>query len=242
MNVNSFDGARIHVTCMGSGRAVLLIHGLMSSAQVNWIDYGTAKTLADAGFHLIMPDLRGHGRSDVNCAYPVDVLRDDMIAVLNHFNIDDYDVIGYSLGARTAARLALTAHKPIKLVLAGMGYGGMIGTMERRDWFIHVLKNRDAPADAASARVISFLKTMKMDVEAVLSVLMSQGFTSEEDLQQLRMETLVLAGKDDHDNGSAAELAATLPHANYVEIPGNHMNAITRPEFGAALLKFLTDS
>jgi pimeloyl-ACP methyl ester carboxylesterase len=242
MKISSFDGAQINVTTMGTGRPLLLIHGFISSAQVNWIEFGTANILADAGFRLIMPDLRGHGASDYDCAYPADVLRDDMIAVLDHFNMTDYDLVGYSLGARTAARLAMTQPAPTKLTLAGMGLSGITGVMDRRDWFIKAIENRSAPPDAASARVASFLKSMNMNADAAIAVLKSQGETTLADVQQLRMETLILSGKDDHDNGSAAELATALPHARYVQIPGNHMSAVTKADFGLALRDFLTDA
>jgi pimeloyl-ACP methyl ester carboxylesterase len=239
MMISSFDGAKIHVTTMGTGRPLLLIHGFISSAQMNWINYGTAKTLADAGYQVILPDLRGHSGSDTDCAFPSDVLCDDMIAVLKHFIITDYDLVGYSLGARVAARLAFKHLRPGKLVLSGMGLSGMTGAQERTRWFIDAIENRAAPKDAAGARVASFLKNMNMDPAAAISVLKSQVITSVEELKLLTMPTLSLAGAQDDDNGSAAQLAAALPHGQYAEIPGNHMSAITMPDFGAAILAFL---
>jgi pimeloyl-ACP methyl ester carboxylesterase len=239
MMIPSFDGAKIHVTTMGSGRPLLLIHGFISNAQMNWITYGTAKLLADAGYQVILPDLRGHGDSDTDCAFPKDVLSDDMIAVLKHFIITDYDLVGYSLGARVAARLAFNHLRPGKLVLSGMGLSGITGTQERSSWFIDAINNRAAPKDAGGARVAAFLKTMNMNAEAAISVLKSQVNTSLEQLKLLTMPTLSLSGGEDHDNGSAAELAAALPHGHYGEIPGNHMSAITKPDFGQAILAFL---
>jgi pimeloyl-ACP methyl ester carboxylesterase len=239
MLISSFDGAKIHVTTMGSGRPLLLIHGFISSAQMNWISYGTAQLLVDAGYQVILPDLRGHGSSDTHCAFPKDVLSDDMIAVLKHFVIMDYDLVGYSLGARIAARLALNHLRPGKLVLSGMGLSGITGAQERTHWFIDAINNRAAPKDAAGTRVASFLKSMNMNAEAAVSVLKSQVITSLDQLKLLTMPTLSLSGVEDHDNGSAADLAAALPCGQYVEIPGNHMSAITTAEFGRAILTFL---
>jgi hypothetical protein len=51
---------------------------------------------------------------------------------------------------------------------------------------------------------------------------------------------LVLSGAEDHDNGSAAALVELLPAARYVEVPGNHMSAVTRPDLGRAIADFLT--
>jgi pimeloyl-ACP methyl ester carboxylesterase len=236
------DGAKIHVTTLGNGRPLLLIHGFISTAQKNWIEFGTAKLLADAGYQLIMPDLRGHGMSDTDGTYPLDVLRDDMIAVLHQFDIKDYDLAGYSLGARTAVRLALSPEPPKKLVLSGMGLAGITGAMERQSWFIDAIENRAAPKDAAGARVASFMKSMNMNADAAIAVLRSQAETTLADLQNLNMPTLVLSGKGDQDNGSAPDLAAALPNGQYAEIPGNHMSAITHAAFGQAILDFLVGS
>ena len=57
------DGVRLAWREMGEGRPILLLHGLFSSAEVNWIKFGTAARIARAGYHVIMPDLRVHGSS-----------------------------------------------------------------------------------------------------------------------------------------------------------------------------------
>jgi len=49
----------------------------------------------------------------------------------------------------------------------------------------------------------------------------------------------VISGADDYDNGSAKEVADLLPYGLFVEIPGNHMSAVTRPELGDSLVEFL---
>ena len=65
--------------------AVVLLHGLFSDAETNWIKFGHAATIAAAGFRVIMPDLRAHGRSAKPhdaAAYPPDVLADDGLALI----------------------------------------------------------------------------------------------------------------------------------------------------------------
>ena len=59
-------------------------------------------------------------------------------------------------------------------------------------------------------------------------------------LQAFTMPTLVVCGSEDDDNGSAAELAAAMPNAIFVEIPGTHMSSVTKPELGQAIVDFLT--
>ena len=50
---------------------------------------------------------------------------------------------------------------------------------------------------------------------------------------------LVVCGSEDDENGSARDLAAKLPKATYVEIPGTHMSSVTKPELGDAIATFL---
>jgi pimeloyl-ACP methyl ester carboxylesterase len=57
------DGVRIHYTVEGKGEPVVLVHGLYSSADINWRLPGTIKALA-AHYQVISPDVRGHGSSD----------------------------------------------------------------------------------------------------------------------------------------------------------------------------------
>ena len=56
--LEGFDGAVLAVHRLGAGRPVLMLHGLFSEATTNWIRFGHAQRLADAGFECIMPDLR----------------------------------------------------------------------------------------------------------------------------------------------------------------------------------------
>jgi pimeloyl-ACP methyl ester carboxylesterase len=63
--------------------------------------------------------------------------------------------------------------------------------------------------------------------------------SSEEELRAIAMPTLVLQGSEDDDNGSAEDLARLLPDARYVEVPGNHMSAVIKPDLGRAIADFL---
>ena len=115
--VASFDGTEIAVHRLGQGRPVLLLHGLFSSADMNWTRFGHAQTLADAGFEAIMPDLRAHGESDAPHepgAYPADVLVRDVLALVEALDLSGFDLVGFSLGARTAARACTARSSSVK--------------------------------------------------------------------------------------------------------------------------------
>ena len=61
--IASFDGTELAIRRLGEGRPVVMLHGLFSSAEMNWIRFGHAARVAEAGFEAIMPDLRAHGDS-----------------------------------------------------------------------------------------------------------------------------------------------------------------------------------
>ena len=237
------DGAKLGWHELGEGRAVVLLHGLFSSADMNWIRFGHAAEIAGRGFRVIMPDLRAHGESDAphdEASYPPDVLARDGMELIEHLRLSDYDLGGYSLGARTSARMAILGARPRRLVIAGMGLRGMLETGRRSAHFRKVLTGmgtHERGSDEWMAE--AFLKTVGGDPKALLPLLGSFVDSSVEELRTIAMPTLVLSGVEDQDNGPAGELAELLPDGRFVEVPGNHMNAVTKPELGRAIADFL---
>ena len=239
----SQDGRRLAYRETGEGRPLVLIHGYFSNAWTNWIRYGHAALLADAGFRVIMPDLRAHGDSakphDL-AAYPPDILADDAFALLGQLGLDDYDLGGYSLGGRTTLRMLARGAQPRKAVLAGMGFQGIVDTAGKGSHFRHVLTNLGSFARGTPEWLTeAFLKTTGGDPEALLLILNSFVDTPASELSKIMVETLVVNGAEDHDNGSGAALARALGHGRFTEIPGNHMNAVMKPELGRAIRDFL---
>lgn len=242
----SFDGAALAWREMGAGRPVVLIHGLFSDAETNWIKYGTAAKLAEAGFRVIMPDLRAHGDSakphDAS-AYPPDALARDAEALIAHLGLADYDLGGYSLGARTTVRVLARgkAPAPRRVILSGMGLEGLLDTGRRAAYFRYVLTNLGKHERGSGAWMAeAFLKTTGGDPVALLHVLDTFVDTTRKEVAAIGQPALVLAGADDDDNGSHRALAELLPTATLREVPGNHMSAVTRPELGEAIVTFLT--
>jgi pimeloyl-ACP methyl ester carboxylesterase len=244
--ITTGDGCRLAVHRLGAGRAVVLVHGFISSANTNWIAPGTARRLVDAGFAVIAPDLRGHGQSDAPQSaehYPADVLPADLEAVITGLELRDYDLVGYSLGARTALRLVVRAGVPLprRLVLGGMGLSGIRDSRGRTDWFAQAIRRRDEPDLSAAERTVArFIKSMKTDPVAAIHLLYSQVDTTADALRQVALPALVIAGKGDQDNGSARDLAAALPNGRYAEVPGTHMSAVLESAFGEAIAEFLS--
>jgi len=239
----SFDGVEIAWHELGEGRPVVLIHGYFSDAATNWIKYGHAAKIAALGRRVIMPDLRAHGdsaRPHEAAAYPPDALARDGMALLAHLGLTDYDLGGYSLGARTVVRMGTMGAAPGRIVLSGMGLEGLLDTGRRAAHFRRILTNlgsfeRGSPEWMAEA----FLKTTGGDPVALLGILDTFVDTLREQLAEIAQPVLVLAGEEDDDNGSHRALAELLPDARLVETPGNHMSAVVKKELGDAIAAFL---
>lgn len=241
---DSFDGSRLVWHEMGEGRPVVLIHGFFSDAQTNWIRYGHAAAVAAGGFRVIMPDLRAHGdsaRPHDAAAYPPDALARDGHALIAHLRLADYDLGGYSLGARTVVRMLATGATPRRVVLSGMGLDGIVDAERRAGHFRNILTNLGAhPRGSPEWMAEAFLKTTGGDPLALLGIIDTFVSTDMATLHEVRQPVLVVSGMDDDDNGSSAALAEALPNGRYASVPGNHMSAVTKPELGQSIAAFLS--
>ena len=237
------DGVQLAYHEVGEGRPVVLLHGLFSSAEVNWIKFGHSAALAAAGRRVIMPDLRAHGLSAAPhdpANYPDGILGRDLAELVAHLGLDDYDLGGFSLGARTTVQGVGEGLRPARAVLAGMGFEGLTGWLGRKAFFLDAIAKVDSAVRGDPHWLaIQFMKTMKIDRVAASLLLPTFADAGPEWLAAFNMPTLVLCGVDDHDNGSAPDLVAALPDASLASVPGTHMSSVTKPEFGAALVAFL---
>ena len=238
------DGAGLAFHEVGEGRPVVLVHGLFSDANTNWIKFGAATAVAAKGFRVIMPDLRAHGQSAAPhepAAYPDGILARDLEELIAHLGLDDYDLGGFSLGARTIVQAIGEGLRPRRAVLSGMGLQGLTGWLRRKDFFLDAIALADTAAHGDKHWLaIQFMKTMKIDREAAALLLPTFTDAKPEWLAAFAMPTLVLCGSDDHDNGSAPKLAEALPNATYVAVPGTHMSSVTKREFGEHLAEWLS--
>ncbi len=242
--IASFDGTGLAVHRIGGGRPAILLHGLFSSAEMNWIRFGHAATLAEAGLEAIMPDLRAHGASDAPhdpSAYPHGVLVRDLEAVVAALGLEDFDLAGFSLGARTAASAVAGGLAPRRLVLAGMGLEGLAGWERRAAFFVDAIDRFDEVRHGDPAYMaVQFMKTMKVDRAAARLLLATVDDLAVGDLARLAMPALVLCGDKDRDNGSPQSLVDALPNARLQLVPGTHMSSVTEPALGAEIARFLT--
>jgi pimeloyl-ACP methyl ester carboxylesterase len=237
------DGVQLAYHELGEGRPVVLLHGLFSDANVNWIKFGQADRIASRGFRVIMPDLRAHGLSDKPHGpehYPSGVLARDVRELIALLGLTEFDLGGFSLGARTTVEAVGEGMRPRRAVLGGAGLEGLRNWKRRKTFFIEAIQMFDKVQRGDPHWLsIQFMKSQKIDRVAAGLLLESFEDAFLDWLQAFTMPTLVVCGREDDDNGSAEELANVLPNAVFEEVPGTHMSSVTKPEFGEAIADFL---
>ena len=244
-NLTASDGVQLAWREAGQGRPVILLHGLFSDAQMNWIKFGHAERIAAGGFRVIMPDLRAHGLSGKPhdpANYPQLVLVRDLRELIEHLGLTEFDLGGFSLGARTVLEAVIGGVRPRRAILSGTGLDVLTNWERRRDFYTAAI-DRFGEVSHGDPHwfAVQFMKTMKVDREAARLLLgtMRDREDKHEMVDAFAMPTLVVCGDQDDDNGSAVELASILPNAEYAEIPGTHMSSITHKELGEDIARFL---
>ena len=238
------DGIELAYHELGDGPPVVLLHGLFSDAQINWIKFGHAVRIAANGFRVIMPDLRAHGMSGKPHEpeyYPRGILARDLRELIDHLGLSDFDLGGFSLGSRTTVEGVGEGLEPRRAILGGSGLQGLQHWERRKHFFLEAIELFDrVPRGDPHWLSIQFMKSQKIDRVAAALLLESFADTFMEWLRAFTMRTLVVCGSEDEDNGSASDLARALPNAMFQEVPGTHMSSVTKPEFGEAIATFLS--
>lgn len=237
------DGVRLAYHVLGKGRPVVLLHGLFSDARLNWIKFGNAERIAARGFQLIMPDLRAHGQSDSPHGqgfYPKGILARDLRELIALLELTEFDLGGFSLGARTTVEGVGEGLRPRRAILGGAGLEGLRNWKRRKVFFLEVIELFDkAQRGDPHWLSIQFMKSQGIDRVAAVNLLESFDDAFMSWLEAFTMPTLVVCGSEDDDNGSSEELANVLPHAIFEEVPGTHMSSVTKPELGEAIAAFV---
>jgi pimeloyl-ACP methyl ester carboxylesterase len=239
------DGVELAYHELGQGRPVILLHGLFSDANMNWIRFGHAARIAAEGFRVIMPDLRAHGLSGKPHEpehYPRGILARDVRELVTHLDLElgEFDLGGFSLGARTTVEAVGEGMRPRRAILGGAGLEGLRNWKRRKNFFLEAIEMFDRVQRGDPHWLsIQFMKSQKIDRAAAALLLESFEDAFMDWLQAFTMPTLVVCGDQDDDNGSAEELANVLPNARFEEVPGTHMSSVTKPELGEAIAEFL---
>lgn len=227
---------------------ILLIHGFASTHAVNWVFPLWVKTLASDGRRVIALDNRGHGRSEKlydPAAYHTEIMAKDALALLDHLSIPRADVMGYSMGGRVGATLAF--HHPGRvrsLIIGGLG--------------IHLVDEAGLPTGIADAMETptpetltdpqqqifrAFADATKSDRRALAACIRgSRQVLSAAQIGAIETPTLICIGTKDDVAGDGHALAALMPNATAIDIPGrDHNRSVGDKVYREAVLAFLKE-
>ena len=226
--------------------AVLLIHGFASNVATNWVDPGWVRTLRRAGYRVVALDNRGHGQSAKlyeETAYGPRLMAGDARALLDHLGIERAHVLGYSMGARVTAFLALTHPQRMRsAIFGGLGANMVRGLAGTRPIAKALLAPSMADVTNDTARTFrAFAEATGSDLKALAAcILSSREPITAEMVAQIAVPVLVAVGDQDVIGGSAAELASMIPGAEAFVIEGrDHMKAVGDFRFKERVVGFL---
>lgn len=230
----------------GEGEPIVLVHGFASNKEVNWVATRWVDALKRARRRVIAPDMRGHGASTKlydPAAYHTATMADDVRALLDHLGLGWADILGYSMGARITAHLALADPERVRsAILGGLG----MRLVEGAGLPEGIAEALEAPSAADVAdrqgRIFrSFADETHSDLSALAACIRGsrQSLTPGE-AGRIAVPVLVAVGTNDEIAGSPHDLAALIPGAQAVDIPRrDHMRAVGDRVFKQAVLRFL---
>jgi pimeloyl-ACP methyl ester carboxylesterase len=232
----------------GEGEPVILVHGLASNKEVNWVGPGWVATLTRAGRRAIALDNRGHGASAKlydPALYHTSLMADDIRALLDHLGIGRADVMGYSMGARNTAFMALAHHDRVRsAILGGLGIRLVegVGLPESIADALEAASVDDV-IDPQGRMFRIFADQTKSDRKALAACIRgSRQSLSTQDAARIRVPMLIGVGTKDQVAGSPHALAAIVPGARAIDIPNrDHMLAVGDRVFKEAVLGFLAE-
>ncbi|MFN3658097.1 MAG: alpha/beta fold hydrolase [Pseudolabrys sp.] len=244
----SFNNGAVEIAYLdkGAGDPIVLVHGFASTKEVNWVDPGWVSTLTAAGRRVIALDNRGHGQSGKlydPALYHSASMADDVRALLDHLGLERADVMGYSMGARITAFLAVEHPARVRAaVLGGLGIRLVKGVGLPSS----IAEAMEAPSlddvkDPVGRAFRTFADKNNQDLKALAACIRGSRQTlSVDEARALAVPVLVAVGTRDDVAGSPQELAALIPGAQALDIPNrDHMLAVGDKVFKQAVLDFL---
>ena len=250
--MQTFDSNGVEIAFIDEGQdvggrdPVLLVHGFASSIKDNWVDPGWVSLLVANGFRVIAIDNRGHGQSQKlydPAQYTAPIMAEDCRRLLDHVGVARADVMGYSMGARICAFLALKHPDRVRsCVFAGLG-ANLVRPMAGTGPIAHALeaKSIDEVANAAARTFRAFAEKTGSDLRALAACIRgAREPITREAIASLKMPVLVVSGSEDVIGGSAEDLAALIPGAEAVTVPKrDHMRTVGDRVYKEAVLAFL---
>lgn len=250
----SFDGTEIAYQEWAPESAaanlppVVLHHGFIANATLNWVGPGVVGALVRAGRHVVALDARGHGASDKPhdpSFYGEEKMVRDLRQLFDLLGAPQVDLVGYSMGAIVSLLTASQEPRVRRLVVGGVGAGaaqpgGVDSRVLSRDAIAAALR-ADEPSSIThpvAARFRALADVAGSDREAMAAHALA-AHVGQIPLDRITAPTLVLDGTEDVLAANPERLAAAIPHARLQLIAGDHLSAVTNPQFAEAIVEFL---
>jgi pimeloyl-ACP methyl ester carboxylesterase len=238
----SFDQVKIAYTDEGEGETIILLHGFISSGS-SWNRSALKKDLLAKGFRVIVPDLRGNGKSDQPNdpnSYANDAEIKDLKKLADHLNLEKYIAVGYSRGSIVLAKLLTQETRIKKAVIGGMGLDFSNPNWDRRIMFANAFGEKE-PLNDITKGAVEYAKSIDANLQILSWLQEFQPVTTIEELEKIETKILVLAGDEDTDNGSPADLQKYLSNSKLEIVKGDHNNTYNAKNVSEAVLSFILD-
>ncbi len=252
------DAPLRHTLRGGAGPPVVLLHGLGSSSA----DWPEQHTVLEARYRVVAVDLPGHGGSPLPSGpLTIESMARDVAALLARLDAEPAHVLGLSLGACVALRLALAAPGRVRSLTLVNPFARVqpAGPGDLARLALRMILLGTAPMDTVAAHVARRLfpwpEQRALYESAVASLAATPRrayfaamralarFDARGQVAAIRQPTLIVAGDRDTSVPLAAKvaLAAAIPRANLLVVPASgHATPHDQPEtFNRALLEFL---
>lgn len=246
------DGVSIHYriwTGQPSGTPVLLHHGFASDGSLNWETTGVAAALAAVTGPVVALDARGHGRSGKPhrpASYGEARMASDVSELCTHLALDQFDLVGYSMGGVVSLLVTNTDPRVRRLVVAGLGgrlaEDGPEALFTSDPALADAMEAEDGEAvtDPVARSFRQFADSVQAD-RLALAAHVRAPRRGRPDLASVTVPTLVVAGDQDPLARNPGVLAGAIPAARLETVPGDHLRAAGSPEFTQAVISFLTN-
>lgn len=219
------NGTKIAYFVQGKGQPVVLIHGWLSSAGINWTLPGTTDLLAK-DFQVIGIDVRGHGLSDKptkESAYGPELV-EDVVRLLDHLKIKKAHIVGYSMGGIIAGNfLAKHPDRVLSGTLGGMGWL-KVGGAAQLGFAMIGKKDRNPPAMTICGQSLAKLALTQKEIESI------------------RVPVAILIGDDDNliRKLYVDPVQPVRKDWPVIDIKGaNHITCILKPQFKEEIAAWL---
>jgi pimeloyl-ACP methyl ester carboxylesterase len=245
----SFNNGAVEIAYLdeGEGDPIVLVHGFASSKNVNWVYPAWVSELRKAGRRVIALDNRGHGESGKlydAAQYDIAIMAGDVLALIDHLQIARADVMGYSLGSRMTAVLALSQPQRLRsAILGGIGIGLIEGGGPGEN-VVHALEapSLEDVTDPVGRTFRAFADQTRSDRRALAACLRgSRRLMTRDEAAGINVPVLIAVGTADEIAGSAETLGTIIPGSQVLDIPNrDHMRAVGDKVYKAGVVDFLS--